>query len=58
MILGIESSCDETAFLSLIPVRVFGEWVRSQIESHADYGGVVPDLAVSEHLANFLPFWI
>ncbi len=54
MILGIESSCDETALSLFEPGQGFlGEWVRSQIESHADYGGVVPDLAVSEHLANF-----
>ena len=54
MILGIESSCDETALSLFDPGAGFlGEWVRSQIESHADYGGVVPDLAVSEHLANF-----
>jgi len=56
MILGIESSCDETALSLFDPGSGFlGEWVRSQIESHADYGGVVPDLAVSEHLANFTP---
>jgi len=56
MILGIESSCDETA-LSLFDPRqgVLDEWIHSQIESHADYGGVVPDLAVSEHLAHFSP---
>ncbi len=50
MILGIESSCDESA-LSLYDRErgVVGEWVHSQIQKHADYGGVVPDLAVSEH---------
>ncbi len=54
MILGIESSCDETALSLFDPGSGFlGEWVHSQIESHADYGGVVPDLAVSEHLAKF-----
>ena len=58
MILGIESSCDETALSLFDPGPGFlGEWVHSQIESHADYGGVVPDLAVSEHLANFPPLW-
>lgn len=56
MILGIESSCDESALSLFDPAQGFlGEWVRSQIKSHADYGGVVPDLAVSEHLANFTP---
>ena len=56
MILGIESSCDESALSLFDPSEgFFDEWVCSQIESHADYGGVVPDLAVSEHLANFTP---
>lgn len=56
MILGIESSCDETALSLFDPAQGFlDEWVCSQIESHSDYGGVVPDLAVSEHLANFTP---
>lgn len=56
MILGIESSCDESA-LSLYDTRrgFAGEWVHSQIDKHADYGGVVPDLAVNEHLTNFFP---
>ena len=56
MILGIESSCDESA-LSLYDRErgVVGEWVHSQIQKHADYGGVVPDLAVNEHLTHFFP---
>jgi N6-L-threonylcarbamoyladenine synthase len=56
MILGIESSCDESA-LSLYDRErgVIGEWVHSQIQKHADYGGVVPDLAVNEHLTHFFP---
>jgi N6-L-threonylcarbamoyladenine synthase len=56
MILGIESSCDESALSLYDPKRGFiGEWVHSQIEKHAEYGGVVPDLAVNEHLTNFFP---
>ena len=56
MILGIESSCDESA-VALVrnDGQVIGEWVHSQISKHADYGGVVPDLAVAEHLENFFP---
>ena len=56
MILGIESSCDESA-LALYDVRngIIGEWINSQINKHSDYGGVVPDLAVSEHLDSFIP---
>ena len=56
MILGIESSCDESALALLDPAKgVVSEWVHSQIACHADYGGVVPDLAVRQHLENFFP---
>ena len=34
---------------------IIGEWINSQINKHSDYGGVVPDLAVSEHLDSFIP---
>ena len=56
MILGIESSCDESA-ISILNRKgeVKGEWIHSQIAKHAEYGGVVPDLAVREHLKNFFP---
>lgn len=56
MILGIESSCDESA-LALFDskIGVVGEWVHTQIAKHAEYGGVVPDLAVRQHLNNFFP---
>ncbi len=53
-ILGIESSCDESA-LALFDDRsgVAGQWISSQISLHREYGGVVPDLASREHLQNF-----
>ncbi|MBN2234412.1 MAG: tRNA (adenosine(37)-N6)-threonylcarbamoyltransferase complex transferase subunit TsaD [Opitutales bacterium] len=54
MILGIESSCDESALAVFDPT--FGirwEKVSTQIDLHAVYGGVVPDLASREHLAAF-----
>ena len=56
MWLALESSCDETA-LALISEqgKVQGEWLHSQVQKHSEYGGVVPDLAVGEHLNNFLP---
>ena len=51
MILGIESSCDESALALYSPREgVIDEWIHSQIVKHADYVGVVPDIAVSEHL--------
>ncbi len=55
-ILGIETSCDETALSVLefegTTVRVLSEEISSQIKLHEAYGGVVPELAAREHLAN------
>lgn len=56
MILGVESSCDESALALFSRARgIVGEWVSSQVSLHAEYGGVVPDLASREHLKNFSP---
>lgn len=56
MILGLESSCDETAVALFEPDRgLVGEWVHSQIALHEKHGGVVPDLATREHLRTFGP---
>ena len=56
LVLGIESSCDETA---AAVVRVGGEMlsnvIASQVALHAAYGGVVPELASREHLRNIVP---
>ena len=50
-ILGIESSCDESAVAIFDPkIGVLESLIHSQIDLHALYGGVVPDLASSEHL--------
>ncbi len=54
MILGIESSCDESALALLDPASgLCGEWVHSQLDLHREYGGVVPELASREHLETF-----
>ncbi|MEX0322479.1 MAG: tRNA (adenosine(37)-N6)-threonylcarbamoyltransferase complex transferase subunit TsaD [Puniceicoccaceae bacterium] len=54
MILGIESSCDESAIALFDPLKgMAGEWIHSQILKHQAYGGIVPDLASREHLENF-----
>ena len=56
MILGIESSCDESALKLLDRSKgIVGEWVSSQVTLHAEYGGVVPELASREHLSIFAP---
>jgi len=55
LILGIESSCDETSAAVLAEGRtVLSNIVASQLV-HADYGGVVPELASREHLRNIVP---
>ena len=56
LILGIESSCDETA-ASIVErgARTLSSVVASQIATHARYGGVVPELASREHLRAIVP---
>jgi N6-L-threonylcarbamoyladenine synthase len=54
-ILGIESSCDETAAAVVANGRILSDPVASQIKLHAEYGGVVPELAAREHLSHVLP---
>lgn len=60
-ILGIETSCDETA-ASIIKadpktgkIIVLSNVISSQIEIHKKYGGVVPEVAAREHVLNILP---
>jgi N6-L-threonylcarbamoyladenine synthase len=55
-VLGIESSCDETAAAIVDDGRVVrSDVVASQDEVHARYGGVVPELASRAHLRNVVP---
>ena len=59
-VLGIETSCDETGIALVeaegdaIP-RLLAQALHSQIEMHADYGGVVPELASRDHIRRVLP---
>ena len=56
LILGIESSCDETAAAVVEDgFRVLSSEVASQIAKHAVHGGVVPELAAREHLKALSP---
>jgi N6-L-threonylcarbamoyladenine synthase len=55
MLLAIETSCDETSAAVVHRGRVLSNVVSSQIRMHAEYGGVVPELAAREHLRNLLP---
>src|SRR5438034_10007638 len=55
-ILGIESSCDETAAAVVRSgEKVVSNVVFSQIATHKPYGGVVPELAPREHLKAIIP---
>jgi len=55
-ILGIESSCDETAAAILEDgSRLLSSIVASQMDTHRPYGGVVPELASREHLRAVVP---
>jgi N6-L-threonylcarbamoyladenine synthase len=55
-VLGIETSCDETAVAVVRDGReVLANAVASQVNLHADYGGVVPELAAREHLTAMQP---
>lgn len=56
VILGIESSCDETAAAVVEDGReILSSVVASQLDTHARYGGVVPELASREHLRAIVP---
>ncbi len=56
LILGIETSCDETAAAVVADGRrILGSVVATQFELHAVYGGVVPELAARRHLENIAP---
>ncbi|HUO27826.1 MAG TPA: tRNA (adenosine(37)-N6)-threonylcarbamoyltransferase complex transferase subunit TsaD [Bryobacteraceae bacterium] len=55
-VLGIESSCDETAAAVVEDgCAVLSSVVASQLETHGRYGGVVPELASREHLRAIVP---
>ena len=55
-ILGIESSCDETAAAVVDDgVRIASNVIASQIDIHARYGGIVPEVASRQHILSIVP---
>ena len=55
-VLAIESSCDETAAAVVVDGRVVrSSVVASQVELHANYGGIVPEVASRQHLLKIIP---
>jgi N6-L-threonylcarbamoyladenine synthase len=56
LVLGIETSCDETAASVVADGRkVLSDVVASQVMVHAEFGGVVPEVASRQHLATVVP---
>lgn len=56
LVLGIESSCDETGIALYDTDRgLLAHALHSQVEMHAEYGGVVPELASRDHIRRTLP---
>jgi N6-L-threonylcarbamoyladenine synthase len=61
LILGIETSCDETGVALYdtpqggLAGRLLAHAVHSQVAMHADYGGVVPELASRDHIRRLVP---
>lgn len=56
IILGIETSCDETAAAVVRDgVEVLSNTIVSQIDIHAEYGGVIPEIAARSHIEAILP---
>lgn len=56
LVLGIESSCDETGIaLYHIERGLLAHVLHTQIALHSEYGGVVPELASRDHIRRALP---
>jgi N6-L-threonylcarbamoyladenine synthase len=56
LVLGIETSCDETGVaLYDSGAGLLGQTLFSQVDMHAEYGGVVPELASRDHVRRLLP---
>jgi N6-L-threonylcarbamoyladenine synthase len=54
-LLALETSCDETSVAVVHEGTVLSNIVSSQVRVHAEFGGVVPELAAREHLRNLVP---
>ena len=55
LVLGIESSCDETAAAVVRDGRLLSSIIASQIKDHGIYGGVVPEIASRKHIEAIVP---
>ena len=56
LVLGIESSCDETAAAVVSDgSKLLSNVIASQIDTHGRYGGVVPEIASRKHMEAIMP---
>jgi len=55
LVLGIETSCDETGVALYGDNGLLAETLHSQVAMHAEYGGVVPELASRDHVRKLIP---
>jgi N6-L-threonylcarbamoyladenine synthase len=55
LVLGIETSCDETGVALYGDNGLVAETLYSQVDMHAEYGGVVPELASRDHVRKLIP---
>ena len=56
LVLGIETSCDETGVALYDSKKgLLGHTLHSQVKLHAEYGGVVPELASRDHISHIIP---
>lgn len=55
IILGIESTCDETAAAVVQGKTLLANVVASSMDEHARYGGVIPEIASRAHAQSFVP---
>ncbi|WP_180372197.1 tRNA (adenosine(37)-N6)-threonylcarbamoyltransferase complex transferase subunit TsaD [Boudabousia liubingyangii] len=55
LVLGIESTCDETGFALVRGHELLVDRTSSSMDQHARYGGIIPEIASRAHLETFLP---
>ena len=55
LILGIETSCDETGIGIVRGTTLLADEVASSVDEHARFGGVVPEISSRAHLAAMVP---
>lgn len=55
LVLGIESTCDETGVALVRGTELLADVVASSMDEHARFGGIVPEVASRAHLESFVP---